>query len=141
MLKIIFNAFCASLCSFLPCSHARFNHVYYIVAKFLALADDVHIEGAHGVGILMIVYIIDILAAQLVAIVVYFVFNIKLAVYIEIVFSSEQQCVHLREAVVGEFKHLVHVLILLLCKVFLARHLAVDGACDVIATIADALQF
>ena len=40
---------------------------------FLALTDDVHIQCSDGVGILVVVHVVDVLAAQLVAEVVYLI--------------------------------------------------------------------
>ena len=58
-------------------THAGLYYVYYIVAEFLAFLDDIHIHGTDGVGIEMVVYIVDVLALQLIAIVVDFVLNIE----------------------------------------------------------------
>jgi hypothetical protein len=45
-------------------THAGLYYVYYIVAEFLAFLDDIHIHGTDGVGIEMVVYIVDVLALQ-----------------------------------------------------------------------------
>ena len=47
-------------------THAGLYYVYYIVAEFLAFLDDIHIHGTDGVGIEMVVYIVDVLALQLI---------------------------------------------------------------------------
>ena len=47
-------------------THAGLYYVYYVVAELLAFLDDIHIHGTDGVGIEMVVYIVDVLALQLI---------------------------------------------------------------------------
>lgn len=65
------------LCFMLSYTHAGLYYVYYIVAEFLAFLDDIHIHGTDGVGIEMVVHIVDVLALQLIAIVVDFVLDVE----------------------------------------------------------------
>lgn len=61
----------------LPYSHARLDYVYHIVAELFTFLDNVHVHGAHGIGVQVVVDIIDVLTAQLAAIVVYLVLDIE----------------------------------------------------------------
>ena len=63
-------------------AHTSLNNVDNIVAKFLALLDDIHIHGTDSVGVEMVVDIVDVLATQLATIVVDFVLDIERTVYI-----------------------------------------------------------
>ena len=63
-------------------THTSLNNVDNIVAKLLALLDDIHIHGTDSVGVEMVVDIVDVLATQLAAIVVDFVLDIERTVYI-----------------------------------------------------------
>lgn len=123
------------------CSHTRFDHVDNIVAEFFTLTDYVHIHGTDSVGVLMVVDIVDVLALQLVAVVVYLILDIKRAVDIEIVLASGKHHVHLAQAVVRQLEHLVQMLILLLRKVLLTLYLAVYCTRHVVTTVADTLYF
>ena len=87
----------------------------------------------------MVVDVVDVLALQLVSVVVYLVFYVECAVHVIVHLAPCQQHVHLCKTVIGKFKHLVQVFILLFGEVFLASRLAVDGACYVVAAVADAL--
>ena len=71
-------------------THASLYYVYYVVAELLALLDDIHIHGTDGVGIEMVVYIVDVLALQLVAIVVDFVLDVEREVGIIIYLMTHQ---------------------------------------------------
>ena len=84
----------------------------------------------------MVVYIVDVLRAQLVAIVVNLVFNVERAVYVKIVAATGKHNVHLCKRIVGKFEHLMQVLVLLLCEVFFAFKLAAYSACKVVARVA-----
>ena len=66
-------------------THTSLNNVDNIVAKFLALLDDIHIHGTDSVGVEMVVDIVDVLATQLATIVVDFVLNIERTVYIVVI--------------------------------------------------------
>ena len=124
----------------LPDTHSGFDHVDYIVAELLALLDDIHIHGATGVRIGVAVDIVDVFVLQLVAVVVDFVLDVKGAVGVKIVLVALEHHVHLRQGIVGQLKHLVQMLILWLGEVFLALHLTIDGAGNVVARVADALK-
>lgn len=93
-------------------THAGLYYVYYIVAEFLAFLDDIHIHGTDGVGIEMVVHIVDVLALQLIAIVVDFVLDVEREVGIVVSLMTYEGDVHLGKGIVGKLHHLVHVLIL-----------------------------
>ena len=78
------------LCLMLSYTHAGLYYVYHIVAEFLAFLDDIHIHGTDGVGIEMIVYIVDVLALQLITIVVDFVLDVEREVGIIIYLMTHQ---------------------------------------------------
>ena len=42
-------------------THTSLNNIHHVVAKFLTLVDEVHVNGTNGVSILMVVHIGDIL--------------------------------------------------------------------------------
>ena len=71
-------------------THAGLYYVYHVVAEFLAFLDDVHIHGTDGVGIEMVVYIVDVLALQLITIVVDFVLDVEREVGIIIYLMTHQ---------------------------------------------------
>ena len=71
-------------------THTSLHYVHHIVAEFLAFLDDIHIHGTDGVGIEMVVYIVDVLALQLVAIVVDFVLDVEREVGIIIYLMTHQ---------------------------------------------------
>ena len=58
-------------------THTSLYYVHHVVAELLAFLDDVHIHRADGVGVEMVVYIVDVLALQLIAIVVDFVLDVE----------------------------------------------------------------
>ena len=58
-------------------THAGLNDVHDIVAQFLTLVDEIHVDGTYGVGIFMVVHISDVLRLQLVAVVVDLMLNIE----------------------------------------------------------------
>lgn len=124
----------------LPYAHACFHDVDYIVAQLLAFLDDVHIHRADGVCVEVVVDIVDVLALQLVAVVVDFVLDVEGTVGIGVALVPYESHVHLREGIVGKLHHLVHVLILGRDEVLLALAAAVDGSCDVVTAVADALD-
>ena len=71
-------------------AHTGLYYVYYIVAELLALLDDIHIHGTDGVGIEMVVYIVDVLALQLVAVVVDLILDVEREVGIIIYLMTHQ---------------------------------------------------
>ena len=71
-------------------TQAGLYYVYYVVAELLAFLDDIHIHGTDGVGIEMVVYIVDVLALQLIAIVVDFVLDVEREVGIAILPSASR---------------------------------------------------
>ena len=71
-------------------THTSLHYVHHVVAEFLAFLDDVHIHGTDGVGIEMVVYIVDVLALQLIAIVVDFVLDVEREVGIIIYLMTHQ---------------------------------------------------
>ena len=71
-------------------THTSLHYVHHVVAEFLAFLDDIHIHGTDGVGIEMVVYIVDVLALQLIAIVVDFVLDVEREVGIIIYLMTHQ---------------------------------------------------
>ena len=67
----------------------------------------------------MVVDIVDVLRLELVAVVVDFVLDVEGTVDIEGLLTTIEQAVHLRERLVGEFHHLMDMVVLLLGEVFL----------------------
>ena len=100
------------LCLMLSYTHAGLHYVHHVVAELLAFLDDVHIHRTDGVGVEMVVYIVDVLALQLVAIVVDLILDVEREVGIVVPLVTYEGDVHLGEGVVGKLHHLVHVLIL-----------------------------
>ena len=128
------------LCGVLANTHARLDHVDDEVAQALTLLDDIHIHGAHGVGVLVVVDVGDVLVAELVAVVVDLVLHIERAVGVELVAVALEHDRHLRQGVVGKLEHLVDVLILRLGESLLAVLQPADGACEIVVAVADALD-
>ena len=64
-------------------THTGFDDVDDVVGEFLTLVDEVHIDGADGIGVFVVVHVGDVLRLQLVAIVVDLMLNIERAVDIE----------------------------------------------------------
>ena len=71
-------------------THAGLHYVHHVVAEFLAFLDDIHIHGTDGVGIEMVVYIVDVLALQLVAVVVDLILDVEREVGIIIYLMTHQ---------------------------------------------------
>ncbi len=71
-------------------THTSLHYVHHVVAELLAFLDDVHIHRTDGVGIEMVVYIVDVLALQLIAIVVDFVLDVEREVGIIIYLMTHQ---------------------------------------------------
>ena len=63
-------------------THAGLDDVDHIVTELLAFVDEVHIDGADGVSIFVVVDVGDILRLQLVAEVVDLVLDVESAVHI-----------------------------------------------------------
>ena len=90
----------------------------------------------------MVVDVHDVLGLQLVAVVVDFVLQIERMVHVVSLLAAAHQAVHLRQALLGEFHHLVDMAVLLLVEVILlAVVLTADGACHVVVGVTDTLQF
>ena len=100
-------------------TQAGLNDIYDIVAKFLALVDEIHIDGTNGVGVFVVVHVSDVLRLQLVAVVVDLMLDIKRTIDIERLLATLHQAVHLRERLIREFHHLMDMIILLLDEVIL----------------------
>ena len=71
-------------------THSCLHYVHHVVAELLALLDDIHIHRTDGVGVEMVVYIVDVLALQLIAIVVDFVLDVEREVGIIIYLMTHQ---------------------------------------------------
>ena len=71
----------------LLCAHSGLNNINHIVAQLLTLAYNVHIHRAYGVGVFVAVHVVDILALQLVAVVVNLVLYVERAVDVELVLA------------------------------------------------------
>ena len=65
-----------------------------IVADALAFIDDVHVHRTYGVGIFMVIDINGVSTAELVAIVVNFVFNVERAVDVDICLMLHKCMLH-----------------------------------------------
>ena len=121
-------------------THSCLHYVHHVVAELLALLDDVHIHRTDGVGVEMVVYIVDVLALQLVAIVVDLVLDVEREVRIVVSLMTYESDVHLGEGIIRKLHHLMHVLILRRNEVFLATDAAVQGAGDVETAVTDTLN-
>ena len=88
----------------------------------------------------MVVDVVDILRLQLVAVVVDFVLDVERTVDVVLFAVAHQNRIHLRECLIGEFHHLVHVGVLVVGEVFLTLDAAVQGTGDVVAGVADTLD-
>ena len=93
-------------------THSCLHYVHHVVAELLALLDDIHIHRTDGVGVEMVVYIVDVLALQLVAIVVDFVLYVEALVDIVVLLVPDEDEVHLCQGIVGELHHFMYVLVL-----------------------------
>ena len=122
-------------------THTSLHYVHHVVAEFLAFLDDIHVHRTDGVGVEMVVYIVDVLALQLIAIVVDFVLDVEREVGIVVPLMTYESDVHLGEGIVGKLHHLMHVLILGSDEVFLAFETAVECAGDVETAVTDTLDF
>ena len=103
---------CCDLCIVLTHAHSGFYDIHHIVAEFLAFLYDIHVHRADGVGVEVVVHVVDVLALQLVSVVVDFVLYVEREVGIVVYLMSYERDVHLCERLVGKLHHLVHVLIL-----------------------------
>ena len=121
-------------------THSCLHYVHHVVAELLALLDDIHIHRTDGVGVEMVVYIVDVLALQLVAIVVDLVLDVEREVGIVVSLMTYESDVHLGEGIIRKLHHLMHVLILRRNEVFLATDAAVQGAGDVETAVTDTLN-
>ena len=68
---------CCDLSIVLTHAHSGFYDVYHIVAEFLAFLYDIHVHRADGVGVEVVVHVVDVLALQLVSVVVDFVLYVE----------------------------------------------------------------
>ena len=121
-------------------THSCLHYVHHVVAELLALLDDVHIHRTDGVGVEMVVYIVDVLALQLVAIVVDLVLDVEREVGIVVPLMTYESDVHLGEGIIRKLHHLMHVLVLRRNEIFLATDAAVQGAGDVETAVTDTLN-
>ena len=71
-------------------THTSLHYVHHIVAELLALLDDIHIHGTDGIGIEMVIHIVDVLALQLVAVVVDLILDVEREVGIIIYLMTHQ---------------------------------------------------
>ena len=58
------------LCLALLGSHACLHNVDYVVAELLTFTHDIHIHRTDGVGVFVVVHVVDVLALELRAVVV-----------------------------------------------------------------------
>ena len=121
-------------------THSCLHYVHHVVAELLALLDDIHIHRTDGVGVEMVVYIVDVLALQLVAIVVDLVLDVEREVGIVVPLMTYESDVHLGEGIIRKLHNLMHVLILRRNEIFLATDAAVQGAGDVETAVTDTLN-
>ena len=87
----------------------------------------------------MVVHIVDILRTQLVTIVVDFSLNIERTIHIIVLTMTNKNAVHLCQSIICQFKHLMHVVILILREVFLAIDETAGGTSNVITSITNTL--
>lgn len=120
-------------------SHSSLGDIDHIVAELLTLLYDVHIHRSYTIGIEVVIDIIQILVAKLVAIVIDFRLDIERMRHGERVAVVGEHIVHLHQSLIHQLKHLMDVLVLLLSEVLLVVLLALDGARDIEATVANAL--
>ena len=121
-------------------THSCLHYVHHVVAELLALLDDIHIHRTDSVGVEMVVHIVDVLALQLVAVVVDLILDVEREVGIVVPLMTYESDVHLGEGIIRKLHHLMHVLILRRNEVFLATDAAVQGAGDVETAVADTLN-
>ena len=121
-------------------THAGLYYVYHVVAELLALLDDIHIHGTDGIGIEMVIHIVDVLALQLVAVVVDLILDVEREVGIVVSLMTYKGDVHLGEGIVGKLLHLMHVFILRRDEILLATVAAVQGTGNVEAAVTDTLN-
>ena len=91
-------------------AHTSLYYVYHVVAELLAFLDDIHVHGTDGIGVEMVVYIVDVLTLQLVAIVVDLVLDVEREVRIVVPLMTYESDVHLGEGIIRKLHHLMHVL-------------------------------
>lgn len=120
-------------------SHSSLGDIDHIVAELLTLLYDVHIHRSYTIGIEVVIDIIQVLVAKLVAIVIDFRLDIERVGHRERMTVVGEHIVHLRQSLIHQLKHLMDVLILLVSEVLLVVLLALDGARDIEATVANAL--
>ena len=121
-------------------THSCLHYVHHVVAELLALLDDIHVHRADGISVEVVVHIVDVLALQLVAIVVDLVLDVEREVGIVVPLMTYESDVHLAEGIIRKLHHLMYVLILRRNEVFLATDAAVQGAGDVETAVADTLN-
>lgn len=120
-------------------SHSSLGDIDHIVAELLTLLYDVHIHRSYTIGIEVVIDIIQVLVAKLVAIVIDFRLDIERVGHRERMTVVGEHIVHLHQSLIHQLKHLMDVLILLVSEVLLVVLLALDGARDIEATVANAL--
>ena len=121
-------------------THSCLHYVHHVVAELLALLDDIHIHRTDGVGVEMVVYIVDVLALQLVAIVVDLVLDVEREVGIVVPLMTYESDVHLGEGIIRKLHHLVYGLIRRRNEGFLATDAAVQGAGNVETAVTGTLN-
>ena len=89
----------------------------------------------------MLIDIVDVLILQLVAVVVDLVLDVERTVDVHAAAVGHQDLCHLLQRIVGQFKHLVEMVVLILGKLIFARTLSADDARHVVAGVTDRLQF
>ena len=58
-------------------TYTCFDHINHIIAQLFAFLHDIHVHGAHGIGLEMVVHIIYILTPELVALVINLIFYVE----------------------------------------------------------------
>ena len=108
---------------------------------FYEILDNVHIHRAYGIGVEMVVHIVDVLASELISVVIYFVLYIERTIHVGVRLVTDEGANHMVECLIRELHHLMDMLVLLADKVFLAIHTAINGTCYVVAAVSNAFQF
>ena len=70
-------------------AHSSLCNINYIVTKFLALRDDIHVDSTDGIGVFLLVDICDILTLELVTEVVDLSLNVEYLIDIKCLAKSQ----------------------------------------------------
>ena len=94
LILLFYSLFYLLRSSFLFHITAGFYYIHYVVAKFLALGDNIHVVNSHLIIIFFVVHIQNILILQLVTVVIDFVFDVERLVDIGVDYISSGALTH-----------------------------------------------